>query len=103
MSRDPERAQGPTNRISHDLNELRFKVNLGTLNEQLLTLIQLLNQLVLKARHVIPQLRILALSRHSQDAHPVMMREPLEPCQQAKTGLRDFRPTLGDIYRVPPD
>ena len=85
--RDSERIEEPNNGISHELIEEKIKANLGPLNKQLSTLTQLQYQLIQETWHVIPQWRILVLSRNRQGAHPVMKREPPEPCRQEKLGV----------------
>ena len=96
--RDPERIEESTNGIAYELMEERIKANLKLLNKQIYTLTQLLNQFIQKVSARNSPTAVTrtqqTLARH---AHPVIKREPLEPCQQNKSGVRHFRPTPREL------
>ena len=90
-----DRADEPITGFLPNLIEKRVKVNLEPLNEQISTLTQLLNQLIQKIRHITPQRRVRAFSEHKQEPHPVVRLEPVEPCLEEQSRVRDFHPPLG--------
>ena len=104
VSRGPERTEEHTNEIPHDWTIESRKGSRRTCGHWISKYPHWPNcwtNWQKKPWNVISQRQILVLRRHNRDSHRVMKREPLEPCQQVNSRVRDFRPTISNTILGP--